>query len=293
MTMTDPTSATNTQSAEEANPQTNFERYLAGEDVPPGEHPLEVAARSGFGPLSPMAKQFWHGEAVPCASCGQLAHRDDQECPLCGQDLSPSMLEKMRVSAGPWYVMEHIRPFPGVRLDLIIRQILRGVITETSIVRGPETDHQWRFAGETPGLCRYFDRCWNCHDSVSRDDLHCPVCLCYLDFTKSLPGKMAQPPRKRESVRPGLIGSGSSGDPVEELEALRSVLAEAGQTEIPTLDMDDTPRIGGIRATWLAAMVLVIVAVALILFSALRERQITQRRDAETRASVVLESQTC
>jgi hypothetical protein len=74
------------------------------------------------------------------------------------------------------------RPFPGVTIERIIRQIRRGVITETSIVRGPETGHQWRFAGETPGLCRYFGRCWQCHEHVEAMDSHCPSCLSDMRF---------------------------------------------------------------------------------------------------------------
>lgn len=153
-------------------------------ELPPGSHPLEVGARRGIGPLSPHGQEVWHGDAVPCVSCGQLVPRDAIECDQCAQDLTPAMLEKMRAHAGPWYVLEHIRPFPGVSLDRIVRQVHRGLITETSIVRGPSTDYQWRFAVETPGLCRYFGRCWSCHGEVSPSDGSCRNCLSYLSFEK-------------------------------------------------------------------------------------------------------------
>ncbi|MFQ5494475.1 MAG: hypothetical protein ACE5EX_03760, partial [Phycisphaerae bacterium] len=115
-------------------------------ELPPGNHALEVAARAGFGPLGAAGKEAWHGHARPCVSCGQLVRRNSPECDHCGQDLRAAMLNKMRAHAGPWYVLEHIRPFPGVSLERIILQIRRGLITPTSIVRGPTTDHQWRFA---------------------------------------------------------------------------------------------------------------------------------------------------
>ena len=76
-----------------------------GADLPPGNHPLEIAARRGIGPLSPLAGEIWHGRAEPCVSCGQLVHRGASECDGCGQDLSQAMLEKMRTHAGPWYVL--------------------------------------------------------------------------------------------------------------------------------------------------------------------------------------------
>ena len=157
------------------------------DELPPGDHALEVAARKGFGPLSPVAKRVWHGDASPCVTCGQLVHLDNDRCDHCGQDLREEMIEKMRTHAGPWYVLEHLRPFPGVSLDRIVRQIRRGIITETSIVRGPSTDYQWRFAVETPGLCRYFAKCWHCHHVVSPSDTYCQSCLSHLTFEKPRP----------------------------------------------------------------------------------------------------------
>lgn len=168
--------------------QTDSQTPEFDDGLPPGEHALEVAARAGFGPLSPLAQEAWHGQATPCVSCGQLVHRDDQSCEHCGQDLSEEMIQKMRQHAGPWFVLEHVRPFPGVSLERVIRQIRRGLITETSIVRGPSNDYQWRFAVETPGLCRYFGKCWCCHGAVTLSDAYCPHCLHYLSFEKPRPG---------------------------------------------------------------------------------------------------------
>jgi hypothetical protein len=162
--------------------------------LPPGNHPLEIAARRGIGPLSPLGNVAWHGHAEPCVSCGQLVKRGATECEECGQDLSPAMLAKMRGHAGPWYVLEHVRPFPGVSLERIIRQIRRGLITETSIVRGPASDYQWRFAVEIPGLCRYFGCCWQCHKEVSPSDAFCQFCLSHLSFEKPVAGPTATQP---------------------------------------------------------------------------------------------------
>ena len=92
-------------------------------ELPPGDHPLEIAARRGIGPLSPQAEEVWHGNAKPCVSCGLLVLRDQRECDQCGQDLGDDMLAKMRAHAGPWYVLEHLHPFPGVSLERVIRQI--------------------------------------------------------------------------------------------------------------------------------------------------------------------------
>jgi hypothetical protein len=182
----------------------------AADALPPGNHPLEVAARRGIGPLSPLGHGIWHGEAKPCVTCGQLVPRAATVCDYCEQDLTESMLEKMRAYAGPWFVLEHVRPFPGVSLERIIRQIRRGAINETSIVRGPSTDFQWRFAVETPGLCRYFGRCWKCFERITPPDAQCSRCGAHLSFeaprsspplgtsvanvTPTPPGPVAPPP---------------------------------------------------------------------------------------------------
>lgn len=190
------------------------------DDLPSGSHALEVAARRGFGPLSAAAKQTWHGNAIPCVTCGQLVMRGALQCDHCGQDLRTDMVDKMRAHAGPWFVLEHLRPFPGVSLDRIIRQIRRGLITETSIVRGPATDFHWCFAVETRGLCRFFGKCWHCHHGVTASDVYCPACLSHLSFEEAKPTLLGAPtsaslappsrtnvlPLTRPHVAPPLVG---------------------------------------------------------------------------------------
>jgi hypothetical protein len=135
--------------------------------------------------------------------------RGANECEECGQDLTPAMLEKMRAHAGPWYVLEHVRPFPGVSLERIIRQIRRGLITETSIVRGPPSDYQWRFAVEIPGLCRYFGRCWQCHREIAPSDASCQHCLTYLSFEK--PHSMPAPAPVEKTAAAPATSAGDAG----------------------------------------------------------------------------------
>ena len=206
-----------------------------GADLPPGNHPLEIAARRGIGPLSPLAGEIWHGQAEPCVSCGQLVPRGASECDGCGQDLSPAMLEKMRTHAGPWYVLEHVRPFPGVSLERIIRQIRRGLITETSIVRGPSTDYQWRFAVEAPGLCRYFGRCWHCHEEVSPSDTCCQRCLSYLSFEKprAAPPSLPPSPTTAPPTRQGPESERRVASPVSTQGRQIDVPADASVGRVP------------------------------------------------------------
>jgi hypothetical protein len=172
------------------------------------------------------------------------------------------MLAKMRAHAGPWYVLEHLRPFPGVSLERIIRQINRGVLTETSIIRGPATEYQWRFAVETPGICRYFGKCWKCQGEVNPADQHCPGCLAFLAFVE-------QPPLPAAPME-----QGEEQEPLEEIgdrvpSNLEALSAALGDTEFPQRDRiaDDPPRVGGIRATWIAIGMLIIVIIGLVLLT--------------------------
>lgn len=283
-------------------------------ELPPGNHPLEIAARKGIGPLSPSGTEVWHGFGEPCVSCGQLVKRGSNECDQCGQDLSPAMLQRMRAHAGPWYVLEHVRPFPGVSLERIIRQVRRGLITETSIVRGPASDNQWRFATEIPGLCRYFGRCWQCHREVSPSDAFCQHCLSHLAFEKpqatptdphsaSVASGEADPNREAvpavkptvaarrqgptravpESAgrvsHPGLPSASTSADsvsasvaPKTPTDEIRRLSAAVGQIELPSHEpiWDEPPRLAGIRATWLAAALLIVVIIVLLLVTQTR-----------------------
>ena len=258
--------------------------------LPAGNHPLEIAARRGIGPLSGQGAEIWHGHARPCVSCGQLARRGGDECDLCGQDLSVEMIEKMRTHAGPWYVLEHVRPFPGVSLERILLQVRRGLITETSIVRGPATDYQWRFAVETPGLCRYFGRCWHCYEPVAPSDAYCKACLAHLSFDKprpaaepsgsavmtqrTAPGETASArrPASTASLSPRSESSVSVSGPApgalhpaspNQLSRLSAAVVTA-TTTAPGDVWDEPPRIGGLRATWVVAAMMTIVIVGLL-----------------------------
>lgn len=265
------------------------------DELPPGDHALEVAARNGFGPLSPAAKREWHGDAIPCVTCGQLVRREEDRCDHCGQDLREEMIEKMRAHSGPWYVLEHLRPFPGVALDRIVRQIRRGLITETSIVRGPSTDYQWRFAVETPGLCRYFGKCWHCHHNVGPADSYCQGCLSHLSFEKTRPISEPRPPALL-SPSERVVGAPSLGvgdisrvplaagppvrnipapprtapilDPGSEIAKLANVVHRLDA--VPVEDSDYPPRIGTVAATWIAVAILIVAIIGVVWMSSLR-----------------------
>jgi RNA polymerase subunit RPABC4/transcription elongation factor Spt4 len=205
---------------------------------------VEVGARRGIGPLSPLGKIVWHGEARPCVSCGHLIRRTAARCQHCGQLLTGDMIQKMRKYSGPWYVLEHVRPFPGVSKERLILQARRGVLTHATIVRGPSTHHQWRFAAETPALSKYLGVCWACQATVHEDDTTCPVCRKNLDSDG-------------EEVL--IEGDETLEPPAQELDELQAAVRSIVPRPRPA---DEPARIGRVPVRWVvAALVIVLMAV--------------------------------
>jgi hypothetical protein len=234
---------------------------------------LELAAQRGIGPLSPQGLKVWHGESYPCVSCGELVRRSAIVCDQCGQDLSLKMIVKMQAHAGPWYVHEHIRPFPGVTLERLIRQAQRGLLTATTIVRGPTTFHQWRYAAETPALSKHLGLCWNCQAKVTSDDTRCHACSVDLDrpageeaaqppFSAAAPaGQAATPPRA--TTTPPV--SAPPAARASEIERIRAALGSA-HPQAPA------PRRHRLPIGIIIAAILVVTIAALLVVVQLRQK---------------------
>jgi hypothetical protein len=174
------------------------------------------------------------------------------------------MLTRMRDFAGPWFVLEHVRPFPGVTCERLVRQARRGVLTRMTIVRGPNTYFQWRFAGETPGLCKFLGVCWSCQSRVRVEHDRCPSCGVEL-------GELTDDAREA-----GLNTSQTTAPAAAAPPRLRE-LSNAVQKVPRTARLDDdVPRIGRIRASW------IVVAIVIVLVSVLVT--VVNLRDADLRS---------
>lgn len=231
---------------------------------PPGNSAVEIAARAGFGPLSAIGRQIWHGDSRPCVSCGQLARRNAATCPSCGESLTPDMLKKMQAHAGPWYVLEHVRPFPGVTFERLLRQIKRGVLTPSTIVRGPTTNHQWRYAAETPGLSKHLGLCWNCQTNVGSGEGTCLACGANLgELTDdATPASTWQSHTMFPQPSPNATTQSMPAIDSPQLQALRSAVVEpppAAEEMAPTPD-----RVGSFKVSWIVIAILIITTATLV-----------------------------
>ena len=163
------------------------------------------------------------------------------------------MIGKMRAYAGPWYVLEHVRPFPGVTCERLVRQIRRGVLTRTTIVRGPGTDHQWRYAGETKGLCKYLEVCWNCQGTAAIDQSVCVKCGADL-------GELS------DATASSASGGASAG---QSSELRRLAAAAKGSPEVEDFDTEPAT-VGAVRVSWIIAAMLVAVIGFLVVVAQMR-----------------------
>lgn len=260
---------------------------------------VELAAQRGIGPLSPQGLKVWHGESYPCVSCGELVRRSAIVCDQCGQDLSLRMIVKMQAHSGPWYVHEHVRPFPGVTLERLIRQAQRGVLTATTIVRGPTTYHQWRFAAETPGLSKHLGLCWNCQAKADAGETRCRRCGTDLDqpagveYAPSASASAAAPPPAAPppiSMPPmGVPRPAASpaaevpppGGPASDLARIRAAFGTA-----PTGEAQPPAR--GLPVGWIIAVILVVAIGGLLALVRVRQHAHPPRPQATPTATPVV-----
>jgi hypothetical protein len=217
--------------------------------TPNGDHPLVAAQRKNLGPLSAAGKDVWHGNATPCVTCGQLVPRTGARCESCGQDHGADLLQKMARHSGPWFVYDHVRPFPGVSLERVRKLIERQVLTRCSIVRGPTTYYQWRFAGETPLIAPLLGYCWNCQTRVLPGGGTCSECGVGLDG--HVPAEAAQE-------------SGPAPEaPDEELRALANLAASRPRPDVPP-EREAAATSGGLSFIFFTIAVVVVLAIVMI-----------------------------
>ncbi len=223
------------------------------------DDPLAVAAQRGIGPLSPHSDKIWHGNSAPCASCAQLNTREAEHCAHCGQNLGQEMLQKMARHSGTWFVFDTVHPFPGVSLERMLSLIKRGALKATSIVRGPTTYYQWRFAMETPLIARHLGHCWSCHAEVAPADQDCPQCEVRLD------GKANGEPEHLPPPNAPIQAAAGSSTSIELTELSKALTASGVEVNLTRLAHKVERPLGKIPVIFMGiAIVVVILIVALL-----------------------------
>src|SRR6516162_10245360 len=80
-----------------------------------------------------------------CPFCGSLNEDASKPCPKCTLADTPAMRQATKARIGPWYVLQTRNPAaPGMKFATLQALMRKGLVTATSIVRGPTTHQLWR-----------------------------------------------------------------------------------------------------------------------------------------------------
>ena len=110
-----------------------------------------------------------------CQSCGKIFRGEGTLCPSCRE--LPSEKEAPPQKEGLWSVLgEGTETLTGLAFEQLLQMVKLGEIGRYTTVKGPTTDYQWKYASETPRLCRYLNICYNCGARVETRQTFCHIC---------------------------------------------------------------------------------------------------------------------
>ena len=119
----------------------------------------------------------WKGDEAPCVYCGQVIERSSDRCPHCRTSFSFAVRQASRETVGDWsYLDPRNLSGRGVTFETLIKMIEKGRLKADSIVRGPTTNHDWTYAGETPRLAKYLGMCPHCFTEAKPEETFCTSC---------------------------------------------------------------------------------------------------------------------
>ncbi|MCA9297036.1 MAG: hypothetical protein KC983_10975, partial [Phycisphaerales bacterium] len=111
-----------------------------------------------------------------CPYCGET-QSESERCTSCGGLFEPLSRQATHNAMGPWYIRDVGQPFrPGCSHDTLMMLVDRGVVTRTTVVRGPTTRQFWTVARRVPGLAHRLGYCHACDARVDAGDESCHAC---------------------------------------------------------------------------------------------------------------------
>lgn len=114
---------------------------------------------------------------ILCPYCGHAQHDPADRCTACGGFFDPLSRKVSQQHMGPWFIRDSKMPFrPGCSYDVIVKQVERGRIKPTTIMRGPTTRQYWSIARNVPGVAHLLGYCHECGHRVDPKDAQCPKC---------------------------------------------------------------------------------------------------------------------
>ncbi|MFA7237233.1 MAG: zinc ribbon domain-containing protein [Phycisphaeraceae bacterium] len=114
---------------------------------------------------------------ILCPYCGNTQTEPEDRCAACGGFFDPLSLKVTQQHMGPWFVRDRNNPFrPGCSFEVLVRQIEKGKLKPTTIIRGPTTKQYWSVARHVPGVSHLLGYCHNCGAHVDANAESCGKC---------------------------------------------------------------------------------------------------------------------
>ncbi len=117
-----------------------------------------------------------HG-VMPCPYCGHIQRGAAAQCDSCGGLFEPLSRQATQNAMGAWFIRDDEQPHrPGCSYETLRKLVLRGKVTEETVLRGPTTRQFWSYAKDTPGVAHLMGQCHNCHEKADPDEYMCKSC---------------------------------------------------------------------------------------------------------------------
>jgi len=155
---------------------------------------------------------------ILCPYCGNTQNEPEDRCAACGGYFDSLSLKVTQEHMGPWFVRDRHNPFrPGMSYAVLKREIEKGRIRPTTIIKGPTTRQFWSVARNVPGVAHLVGYCHACGAHVKPDDDNCSEC-----------GEVFFAPKLRDN-----LGLAPMGADVQAKSKLSADGAYAGGTQAP------------------------------------------------------------
>lgn len=168
---------------------------------------------------------------ILCPYCGNTQSEPEDRCGACGGYFDSLSLKVTQQHMGPWFIRDRHRPFrPGASYEVIKREIEKGRIKATTILRGPTTRQFWSVARNVPGVAHLLGYCHACGAHCKPNDESCSECG-EVFFAPKLRDNLGLAPAGADvQARTKLseTGAPAAGAPTSAQTAGRSAAAAAG-----------------------------------------------------------------
>ncbi len=178
---------------------------------------------------------------ILCPYCGHTQAQPRDRCRACGGFFDPLSLKATRRHMGPWFIRDRGQPFrPGCSYEVLLRQIRKGRIKPTTIIRGPTTRQFWSVARHVAGVAHLLGYCHACGAHVERETDACGECG-EVFFTPGGGDEPGLAPVDRDGADRTAVDGGAGRGTSSDRAAGSAILASLRAADaVADLDADDS-----------------------------------------------------